>query len=137
VKGAARELLATAEATDDGEGGTLAEAKRFLSDLLADGPLPTKAIKADADGAGYSWATIRRAQKALAIDARKEGGNFGSGKQQWVWVLPVAEGAQGEHLQGETLKVLKNAEDAQQKRVSTFSKLEHLQGNTDLVEVDI
>ena len=40
VEGAARELLATADATgDDGEGGTLADAKRFLADLLADGPM--------------------------------------------------------------------------------------------------
>ena len=63
VEGAARELLATADATgDDGEGGTLGEAKRFLADLLTDGPSTVKAIKADADGAGYSWATIRRAR---------------------------------------------------------------------------
>jgi putative DNA primase/helicase len=81
VDGAARDLLATADAVgDDGEGGTLADAKRFLTSLLADGPLPTKAIKADADGAGYSWATIRRAQKMLAIEAVKDGMKGG-----WVW----------------------------------------------------
>lgn len=81
VDGAARDLLATADAVgDDGEGGTLADAKRFLTSLLADGPLPTKAIKADADGAGYSWATIRRAQKKLAIEAVKDGMKGG-----WVW----------------------------------------------------
>lgn len=137
VEGAARELLATADATDDGEGGTLADAKRFLSDLLADGPLPTKTIKADADGTGYSWATIRRAQKVLGIDTRKQGGTFGGGKQQWVWVLPAAEVAQGEHLQGETLKMLKNTEDAQQKELSTFRNIEHLQGNAAHIEVDI
>ena len=63
VEGAARELLATAEVADGDEGASLADAKRFLWDLLADGPVPAKVIKADADGAGYSWATIRRAQK--------------------------------------------------------------------------
>jgi putative DNA primase/helicase len=137
VEGAARELLATADATgDDGEGGTLADAKRFLSDLLADGPLPTKSIKADADGAGYSWATIRRAQKALGIDPIKEGGHFGAARQQWLWRLP-AEGAQREHLQGESLKMLKNAEDAQQKGVSTFREIAHLQENSDVAEVEI
>ncbi|MGA8149257.1 MAG: AAA family ATPase [Gallionellaceae bacterium] len=84
VKGSARELLATADATsDDGEGGTQADAKQFLSDLLADGPLPTKIIKADADGAGHSWRTIQRAQKALGIKAVKEGMRGG-----WVWKLP-------------------------------------------------
>lgn len=137
VQGAARELLATADATgDDGEGGTLADAKRFLADLLADGPLPTKAIKADADGAGYSWATIRRAQKALGIEPVKEGGHFGTNKQQWVWRMP-AEDAQPEHLQADSLKMLKNAEDAQQKKVSTFREIEHLQQNPGTVEVEI
>jgi putative DNA primase/helicase len=137
VEGAARDLLATADATgDDGEGGTLADAKRFLSDLLADGPLPTKAIKADVDGAGYSWATIRRAQKALGIESTKEGGQFGATKQQWLWRLP-AEHAQREHLQGESLKMLKSAEDAQQKEVSTFRKIEHLQEKPGAVEVEI
>ncbi len=140
VEGAARELLATADATsDDGEGGTLTDAKRFLSDLLADGPLPSNTIKADADGAGYSWATIRRAQKALGIDPKKEGGHFGTTKQQWLWRLPIedAQHAQREHLQGDSLKMLKNAEDAQQKEVSTFREIEHLQEKPGVVEVEI
>ncbi len=137
VEGAARELLATADATgDDGEGGTLADAKRFLFDLLADGPLPTKTIKADADGAGYSWATIRRAQKALGIEPVKEGGHFGATRQQWLWRRPV-EHAHREHLQGESLKMLKNAEDAQHKEVSTFREIEHLQEEPGAVEVEI
>lgn len=119
VEGAARELLATADATgDDGEGGTLADAKRFLADLLADGPMPTKTIKADANGAGYSWATIRRAQKALGIEPVKEGMKAG-----WVWRMPA--------------KMLKNTEDAQQKVLSTFEKIEHLRGDSRVVEVEI
>jgi putative DNA primase/helicase len=138
VEGAARELLATADATgDDGEGGTQADARRFLSDLLADGAMPVKSVKADADGAGYSWATIRRAQKTLGIEAIKEGGHFGNGKQQWMWKLPVTEGAQTEHLQADSLKVLKNAEDAQQKELSTFREIEHLQKEPGAVEVEI
>lgn len=142
IEGAARELLATAEATsDDGESGTLADAKRFLSDLLTAGPLPVKVIRADADGAGYSWATIRRAQKALGIEAKKEGGTIGGGKQQWYWTMPVTEGAQVAHLQDESQKALKNPEDAQQKKVSTFSKFERLQQNDgqkgNFVEVEI
>lgn len=84
VEGSARELLAEAEADDDGEGGALEDARQFLASLLADGPVSAKAIRADADGAGYSWATIRRAQKALGVSAVKEGGRFGGGRQQWV-----------------------------------------------------
>jgi putative DNA primase/helicase len=108
VEGPARELLATADAIgDDDVGGTLADAKRFLADLLADRPLPAKTIKADADGAGYSWATIRRAKKALGVEVRKSGGAFGGKGAVWKWYLP--QGAQdatrcptkkGEHLVG-------------------------------------
>lgn len=138
VEGAARELLATAEASgDDGEGGSLADAKRFLADLLADGALSAKTIKAEADGAGYSWATIRRAKTALGIEAVKEGGRFGETRQKWVWRLSAAEDAQGEHLLTHSQKMLKNSEDAQQNSVSTFCKIEHLQGNSDWVEVEI
>lgn len=114
----------------------MADAKRFLADLLADGPLPTKAIRADADCAGHSWATIRRAKEALGIEPAKEGGHFGGTRQQWLWRLP-AEHAQREHLQGESLKMLKNAEDTQQKEVSTFREIEHLQENPGAVEVEI
>ena len=124
VEGAARELLATADATgDDGEGGTMGDAKRFLTGLLSGGPLPTKTVRSDIEGAGYNWAAIRRAQRDLGIEAVKEGGHFGGGKQQWVWRLP------------ESLKVLKNAEDAQQKELSTFRKVEHLLQATDDAEV--
>jgi hypothetical protein len=55
------------------------------------------------------------------------------------------EDAQREHLQGESLKMLKTAEDAQQKNVSTFREVEHLQGEDpeagdldgDVIEVEI
>lgn len=130
VEGAARELLATADATgDDGEGGTLADAKRFLADLLADGPLPTKTIKGDADGAGYSWATIRRAQKGLGIEALKEGMKAG-----WVWSMP---GQGSPKAKFETAKALKKPEDVQQKEWSNFGKIEHLRNNPGVVEVEI
>lgn len=134
VEGTARELLATADSTgDDGDGGTLGDAERFLSDLLADGPLPTKAIKADADGAGYSWATIRRAQKALGIEAIKTGGAFGGKGAQWVWRIPASaskntrcsQGAQQNNVSTlNTLCVLstdaQHAQDAQQNSVSAL-----------------
>ena len=68
---------------DDSEGcGERLDAEQFLRDLLADGPLPTRQIKADADGAGYSWATVRRAQKSLGIAAIKAGMKGG-----WTWRL--------------------------------------------------
>ena len=84
VEGAARELLATADATgDDGEGGTLADAKRFLADLLADGPMRAGEIFKDADQAGYSKRSIQRAANAIKIERHKDGMRGG-----WTWRLP-------------------------------------------------
>ncbi len=126
VEGTARELLATADtASDDGEGGTMSDVKRFLSDLLADRPLPVKTIKAEADGAGYSWATIRRAKDALDIEASKSGMRGG-----WEWSI--------------SRRCSDNPEDAHSQSVSTFSafdKNEHLHGESDddrgdIVEVE-
>lgn len=131
IEGPARDILAAADAktADDGEGGTLADAKQFLADLLADAPLPVRTVKADADGAGYSWATIRRAKDALKIEAVKDGGRFGGGNQQWIWRLPPNE--------SESLKVLKKSEGAQQKNMGTFKRSEHLQGDLDVIEVEL
>lgn len=128
VEGAARELLATADATsEDGEGGTLANARRFLTDLLADGPLPTKIVKADADGAGYSWATIRRAKKSLGIEPVKEGMKAG-----WVWRMPRQEAARAIL---DNTKMLKISEYAQQKEVRIFGEIEHLRSDPGVVEI--
>jgi putative DNA primase/helicase len=205
IEGTARELLAEAEADQDDVGSTLEEAKRFLADLLADGPLTANEIKRDADSAGYSWRTIHRAADKLGVEKRKEGGTFGGRGAVWRWYLPnkpttqdatrcqqddkmpnlkgwhlvgglascaevehlgpadgghlpqdaqdatrcstkksehlverlstlcekqafANEDVQREHLQGESLKMLKSAEDAQQKKMSTFREVEHLQG---------
>ena len=75
------------------ERGELDEAKDFLTGLLADGPISSKQIRADAEGAGHSWITIRRAQQALGIVAFKVGM-----KEGWSWRLNTSlppEGAQG------------------------------------------
>ncbi|WP_243857884.1 AAA family ATPase [Janthinobacterium sp. 75] len=82
IEGTAREILGDVEHDDSEGGGERLDAEQFLRDLLADGPLPTRQIKADADGAGYSWATVRRAQKSLGILAIKGGMKAG-----WTWRL--------------------------------------------------
>lgn len=82
IEGTAREILGDVEHDDSEGGGERLDAEQFLRDLLADGPLPTRQIKADADGAGYSWATVRRAQKSLGILAVK-----GGMKEGWTWRL--------------------------------------------------
>jgi putative DNA primase/helicase len=83
IEGTAREILGEVEYDENEDGSEKADAERFLRDLLSDGPVPSKLVKADADGAGYSWATIRRAQKAIGVEAIK-----GSMKEGWSWKLP-------------------------------------------------
>ncbi|KAB8065517.1 hypothetical protein [Janthinobacterium violaceinigrum] len=85
IEGPAREIFGEVEHDDSDGGGEKVDAEQFLRDLLADGPLATRQIKADADGAGYAWATVRRAQKALEIVATK-----GGMKADWAWMLPAA-----------------------------------------------
>ncbi len=93
------------------------DAKLFLANLLADGPVPALRVKAAADGAGYALATIRRAQKALSVEAVK-----GGLKEGWTWQLPP--------------KVLKNPEGAQANNVSAFGKNERLRQSEPLAAFD-
>lgn len=83
IEGTAREILGEVEHDESEDGSDKADAEQFLRGLLSDGPVPTKQIKADADGAGYSWATIRRAQKSVGVEAVK-----GGMKEGWKWKLP-------------------------------------------------
>ena len=71
-----------------GEGGKLAvdEAKEFLRELLADGPVPAKEVENAYRAAGFSRSTIFRAKFALGIRVEKTG-------RTWQWVLPT------EHLE--------------------------------------
>ena len=84
VEGAARELLATADATDDpDERDALEDAKRFLRNLLARGPVPSKHVDADIRGAGYAPRTINRAKKLVGATSYKEG-------KTWFWRIDGA-----------------------------------------------
>ncbi len=58
-----------------------ADAAGFLREFLQNGSSPQREIKAAADAHGYSWATIRRAQKQLAIRPAKI-------DKEWCWELP-------------------------------------------------
>jgi putative DNA primase/helicase len=63
------------------------EAENFLRDILADGPVPAKKIKAEVREAELVWRTIRRAKEAIGVTVRKTGVDGG-----WEWSLP--EGGQ-------------------------------------------
>ena len=89
LQGTARELLADAESEPENDDGTTAAGvDGFLCSLLADGPIPAKAIKVDADGAGYAWRTVQQSATRLGVERRKAGM-----KEGWVWGLPRAEPA--------------------------------------------
>jgi hypothetical protein len=63
-------------------------AARFLIDVLREGPVPATQIRADASGAGHSWATVRRAAIAMGVKPKKYG--FGPGGR-WCWALKAAQ----------------------------------------------
>lgn len=119
VEGAARDLLAVAETVNDsGDGRALGEAKQFLSDFLSDGPQPVRVIRSEANDAGHSWATLRRAKTDLGVIPKKTGV-----KEGWEWSLPP--------------RCSNKAEGAYQNSVSTFAQLEHLRGDAGELEADL
>ncbi|HUE72669.1 MAG TPA: AAA family ATPase [Pirellulaceae bacterium] len=100
------------------------EAAAWLTDLLADGPLPQKDVQAAAKDNGYSWATVRRAKERLGVASRREG--FGKGSKV-LWELPahtcstapyalnpadMSTYAEREHLRGEPAGVQRPHEDS-------------------------
>jgi putative DNA primase/helicase len=64
------------------------EAKEFLLELLAEGPVPQKEIKIAAEGAGLGYRTVQRAKDSLGIKARRE--DF-DGTHRWIWRLPCKD----------------------------------------------
>lgn len=105
LQGSARDVLSEAEAEPDDSDGSASDVEAFVRGLLADGPLPVKVMKADADGAGYAWRTVQRASLRLGVEKRKTGGT-GAG---WVWALPTGE--QGLTRKGAT-DIAKGAKDS-------------------------
>ena len=94
VRMSADALLAQVEAA--GDHSALGEAKAFLTELLAGGPVPTLQVFAAAREAGHADKTIRRAKDALGVVARKEPGSLDGG---WSWTLPTNLVSDDEHGQ--------------------------------------
>lgn len=85
IEGSARELLNDIESTDGG-GSTLDMAVEFLTDLLSSvDRMASKEIQAQAKEAGFSPASIRRAQEKLNIKPKKP-----VGETAWFWSLPAS-----------------------------------------------
>ena len=76
-------LAASAEGASNPS--ALTEAKEFLQEELANGPVPQAEIKKRAQDADISEKTLRRAQKALRVIAAKSKGNLTG---NWMWEMP-------------------------------------------------
>ena len=63
----------------------IAEAKEFLRDLLADGPVDADEGKGQAEEQGISPRTLARAKKEIGVISAREGGIGAEGK--WKWKL--------------------------------------------------
>jgi putative DNA primase/helicase len=67
-----------------------AESEDFLQTILAAGALAVRKIKGQAEEAGLSWASVKRAKHSLGIKAGRKGGAAATG--WWEWALPNAKG---------------------------------------------
>ncbi|HAV4639216.1 AAA family ATPase [Acinetobacter baumannii] len=84
IEGTAKELLNEAESAENDNGSMVDMAKEFLIDLLSSvEKMPTKEVQAQAKDAGFSPASIRRAQEKLNIKPFKP-----QGEKVWFWSLP-------------------------------------------------
>ena len=87
------------------------EAADWLREHLAAGPVSAKQLKKDANSAGLSWITVRRAQELLGIKPGKNGFDGG-----WSWQLPTSEDAH------QPPKMLTEKQGAPSQQVSTFAE---------------
>jgi putative DNA primase/helicase len=74
LEGTARELLAKAEGEQDGKLPKIDQAKRFLTETLANAKKTATEIEAGAQNAGISWASVRRASDEMNVHKFREGG---------------------------------------------------------------
>jgi putative DNA primase/helicase len=81
----ASDLLAPEVTTEDSS--ALSEARLFIRNLLASGPVPVAEVWAAASRAGISEITLRRAKQREGVTTQHRG--FGSGAC-WLWSYPVA-----------------------------------------------
>jgi hypothetical protein len=78
-------------------GGRLEEAKEFLGNMLAEGPVDSETVRRKAAEAGISEKTLKRAKAALGIKSRRAG--------SWcsMWSLPAEQTPSSEAKTDESL----------------------------------
>jgi putative DNA primase/helicase len=126
---AANDVLGNVEMQQDQD--ERREAKAWLEDLLADGPVPVKKIQGGAKAAGLSWMTVRRAKEGLSVVASKNGY-----QGAWQWRLEDAHSKDAhpidtqvstfeQPIENTNVKGNRTAKDAQPSDVSTFEPFGH------------
>ena len=116
--------------------GAKEEAKTFLLQVLADGSVAAKEVKRQAEDAGISVASLRRAKSSLRVNVKREG--FGPGSVV-LWEMQNSRSPIGAHVaESETVSTYEQTKDfqrvaggnghidAQNKEVSTYDKYERL-----------
>jgi hypothetical protein len=66
-------------------------AKHFLEAFLSNGPVGSKDVYEAAKENGISAATLRRAQKDLGVNIKKDGSVNEKGERTWQWHLPTRQ----------------------------------------------
>ena len=69
-------------------GGRLAEAMVFLTELLTKGPVPQQVVKLKAIQAGLAYRTVERAKEILGVISERRGWGPGS---TCYWAMPPGE----------------------------------------------
>jgi archaellum biogenesis ATPase FlaH len=87
VEYAADDLMVSATPKDPSERSAMDAARDVVRQILADGPVLSDALDADAKAAGISKSAVKRARKALGVRAEKRG-------VEW-WVRLPGQGVQG------------------------------------------
>jgi putative DNA primase/helicase len=73
------------EAADE-TGGAQGKAVAFLQEMLREGPVAARDLRAAAQAHGHRWRSLERAKEVLGVHATKRG--FGLGGT-WAWQLPA------------------------------------------------
>jgi hypothetical protein len=109
----AKDLLATPH--DQEQADARSEAMEFLNDILSDRPVPAEDVLREAEDAGISESTLRRAKKHLGVMAyRKSKPGESRGKGRWLWKLPIVG--------------LRDVQDGHVDQDENFDHLEHNKG---------
>jgi len=119
LEGSARELLGAAE--EEFDSGGIEGCMSLISYLLKYGEISSNQMEKDCKGAGYSFATTRRAKKKLGVKSRKTEGSKGI----WVWYLP------------KTLNMLKDAHTQNVNTLNALGESKCLSSNSQIIEGEL